>query len=584
MATEPKLEPVQPAKESGQDDYGKLRSLILGDDYESVITERIKSNETDRVAEVLPDAVAKRNAKDDSLSQQFSPLIQSSIDHAVNNNRRQFAQMIYPVIGPAVRKAVASALTEMIAKLNYLLKQSLTLSAVKGRFKAWRLGMSYGEYLILQNLHYQVEQVFLIHQETGLLITSLSSDQVIKKDPDMVSAMLTAISDFISDSFESTSADSKLNAIKFGDFTLLIERGPSAVVAIAVRGVVHQDVENQLQEVSEQVHEKYSDALETFNGEAKGFADVEDILESVLIHEEAINEEDTSVPWFSIIALGLLLVWGVVTGVNNAIMESKVSQVIAAIGETPGYQVLEHQLEDNQLTVAVIHAPGAKSIQQLQQQIDSQGFQLTFKNVLSELSSPTMLASILSQQYSAKFSVETAEAGFVLVARGTLTDAQVESLKSDSLVTSHFQSVRYEPIILSSSIESQYYAQFYSLLKTINNTAIHFDVGSVMVSPEESRALTSTIQNIKALSELAPQLKQKIHQIAIMGYADPLGDTTANLSLSKSRAEHIADMFKANGITESLIITWGMGAKDKSTVPDNLQRRVDIRIITESLE
>ena len=69
---------------------------------------------------------------------------------------------------------------------------------------AWRTGKSFAEVVLLNTLVYRVEQVFLIHAQTGLLLQHVVADAVTAQDADMVSGMLTAIRDFARDSFGGT--------------------------------------------------------------------------------------------------------------------------------------------------------------------------------------------------------------------------------------------------------------------------------------------------------------------------------------------------------------------------------------------
>ena len=76
----------------------------------------------------------------------------------------------------------------MLENFNQLLEQSLSPKSLRWRFDAWRTGRSYSELVLLNTLEYEVEQVFLIHQETSLLIQHVYSEFAEKKDPDMVSS------------------------------------------------------------------------------------------------------------------------------------------------------------------------------------------------------------------------------------------------------------------------------------------------------------------------------------------------------------------------------------------------------------
>ena len=86
--------------------------------------------------------------------------------------------------------------------MNQTLGRSFSAQGLKWRLEAWRTGKALREVVLLRTLVYRVEQVFLIHRETGLLLQHVSAGpRRASQDADMVSGMLTAIRDFVQDSF-----------------------------------------------------------------------------------------------------------------------------------------------------------------------------------------------------------------------------------------------------------------------------------------------------------------------------------------------------------------------------------------------
>ena len=74
-----------------------------------------------------------------------------------------------------------------------------------------------------RQLLYSVEQVFLIHRKSGLLLMHVAAKDSVLKDADMISGMLTAIQDFLSDSF--AEGGQELETVDAGGlFDLLGER------------------------------------------------------------------------------------------------------------------------------------------------------------------------------------------------------------------------------------------------------------------------------------------------------------------------------------------------------------------------
>lgn len=273
---------------TGNPDIIQLRQLLLGKDYDDLL--RIKSQFENseqysaHVADVIAEALTLRAEKDDALTQALNPVIEQSLHNTIHNDPKRLADLLYPIMGPAIRKSINQALSETLDHFNKVLEQSLSLQALRWRFDAWRTGQSYAQLVMMKSLVYQVEQVFLIHRESGLLIDHLVSESAISKDPDMVSGMLTAIQDFVKDSFD-VDHDEQLSNLKLGELTVLIEHAPHAVLALVVRGIVPSELQSQLHETIENVHRQYGRACRDFDGDTSHFAGISTLLKPCLMSQ-----------------------------------------------------------------------------------------------------------------------------------------------------------------------------------------------------------------------------------------------------------------------------------------------------------
>ena len=96
----------------------------------------------------------------------------------------------------------------------------------------------------------------------------------------MVSGMLTAIRDFVQDSFKVATTDS-LEALKVGELSVWIEPGPHAIVAAVIRGTAPPDFRGRLQEAVESIHLQFGEVLEAFDGDTAPLADAQEHARSV---------------------------------------------------------------------------------------------------------------------------------------------------------------------------------------------------------------------------------------------------------------------------------------------------------------
>ncbi len=204
----------------GKDDLSELRRLIVN---------------SDEVGEVLPDAIVQSSQKNNQLVKATLPIVEENIRQSVVRNPDILAEALYPAIGPTIRKAISEALNQMIQSLNQTLENSFSPKGLRWRFEAWQTGKSFAEVVLLHSLIYRVEEVFLIHRETGGLLQHASALKNVSEDVDMVSAMLTAIQDFAHDSFKE-SENATLDSLQLNELSVWIERSPDAILAGVIRG------------------------------------------------------------------------------------------------------------------------------------------------------------------------------------------------------------------------------------------------------------------------------------------------------------------------------------------------------------
>jgi len=271
---------------SQEESFTELRNLIVGPldaevhDVKTRLDDpRIRAKEISRV---LPDAIVRRAAVDDELVAALTPTVEKAVRFSVKRNLRVFADALFPVIGPAVRKAIAEALRAMMQSLNESLENAFSWQGMKWRWEAFRTRKPFSEIVLLHSIVYRVEQVFLIHKQTGLMLQHVVRIETDVQDADMVSSMLTAIRDFVADSFRVQDHDS-LETIRVGDLTVWIEQGPSAILAAVIRGIAPESFRAVLQRTIEKIHAQYDDALASFDGDTIIFESARPLLEDCLI-------------------------------------------------------------------------------------------------------------------------------------------------------------------------------------------------------------------------------------------------------------------------------------------------------------
>ena len=290
------------------------------------------------VGRVLPAAIAQAAARDERLGQVLAPALGSSVRRDPNT----LVDILHPLIGPAIGKSIDAK----FQRLNESLKYSLSWRGVKWRWEAWRTGVSFAEIVLKYTLVYRVEHVFLIHRHTSLLIAHAASQDATSQDPQLVSSMLAAIQDFVRNSFAEQQA---LNSLRLGELRVWSEPGSFATLVAVIRGNPPEQLHETFRSVLARIHAERPEALESFDGDSTGFADVEAALtDCVQLKQEKSRSAQKSFAWMLIGALAVALLglagtWGYQRWHDGRLWENFLARlraqpgiVITAIGERDG--------------------------------------------------------------------------------------------------------------------------------------------------------------------------------------------------------------------------------------------------------
>jgi hypothetical protein len=124
-----------------------------------------------------------------------------------------------------------------------------------------------------------IDEVFLIYQD-GCLIAHATRRLKPYYDETVLAAMLTAIQDFVKDSFRDQSMWG-LNRISFGEHEIAIERGEKVILAVVYLGDSMEDINTKMKRVIKKVEEKYKDTLEEWDGDIDNFRGVNDTIRTI---------------------------------------------------------------------------------------------------------------------------------------------------------------------------------------------------------------------------------------------------------------------------------------------------------------
>ncbi|MCB1877313.1 MAG: hypothetical protein KDH88_15175 [Chromatiales bacterium] len=294
----------------------ELREILLEEDRRDLAAIRRRVDDpavrAREMAEILPRALQISEAADDArLSAALQNPVTHCIKQTIQRDTQTFADALFPVMGPAIRRAISEALQGLVESINAAVESSLTPRGLRWRLEAWRTGSSYGSVALKHTLRYRVEQALLIHRVSGLLIDHVGVDDLPSKDNDAVAGMLLVVQDFVRDSFAPDSTDT-LETLELGDHFVWVVEGPYAILACVIRNAAPAELRTHLSEVLEDIHAEYGTALETYHGDRDRLPGLSLEMERVLLSERQNSEQaKAKSAWWPAVFLLLAVLGGV---------------------------------------------------------------------------------------------------------------------------------------------------------------------------------------------------------------------------------------------------------------------------------
>jgi len=289
----------------------ELRKMIIGLDNEDMKRLALFVNDPEafsaEISELLPNSIKLMLESGKISYDDLVPVFEIVLQDSIKKDPHSLASILFPIMMPAIRKAVSEDLKKMLDSLNSTLEHGFSPKRIGWRFQALFSGKTYAEIVLSNAFIFRVKQVFLIHKKSGLLLNDVVDTSLsVTKDADMVSSMLSAIKDFVQDSFD-VEQSNELNTINVGQFNIWIEQGPEAIIATIVEGDAPSSLREQMKEAIEKVHLKYSLELNKFEGDTEVFEKTEAYLESCLLSEQKETKKRKPI---TIIILFILIISG----------------------------------------------------------------------------------------------------------------------------------------------------------------------------------------------------------------------------------------------------------------------------------
>ena len=550
-------------QQRGATEFAALRQLLVGPERQQLdeLADRVEevAITPQTLADQLPEAIALSSSRDRQLGRALAPTVETALRESIRRNPREIATAIFPVLGPAIRKAIAETMAGLVRSINSAVEHSFSVQGLKWRLEAWRTGVRYPEVVIKHALLYRVEQVFLIHAETGLLLAHVTAPDLKVPDADLISGMLTAIQDFVRDSFRPGEGGT-LTGFTVGEHTVHVEAGPRALIAGVIRGQCPDAVPQRLAQTLEQIHLEYARPLVDFEGETAPFASttplLEENLETVLSTDHVADRGRMAwMRWVLPLAGVALVVAGFAT-----VSWLRWRRAVGLMQAEPGLVVVDASRSWRQWNFRGLKDPLARDPRAV---LTAGGF--TPRSITGEWKpylslDSAMVVARARQTLGAPVSATTVLAGDTLRVGGTVTVDLLRKLRDAPQISGvghvDLSSLR---VTLPAALET--------LRRGIESRRVLFEAGSSTVSDADGANLRALSATIRQLSDSVAAAGASL-TVDLIGRTDPTGSDATNQSLAQQRVDAVARQLTALGIPATTLNGRSVATLQPLRVPD----------------
>ena len=592
----------------GDDELVKLRELLFA--REITLLDRLcaavggKRQTAEMVSEVLAEALVLRGSKDHQLNMALGPVVDDILKASLRKRQHEFVNVLFPLMGPSIRKSIAETFRSMLVSFSKSMEMAFSWRGLRWRFQAWRSGKSFSEIVMLNTLVYRVEQIFFIHNDTGLVLSHLANEGVGSHDADMVSAMLTAIQDFVRDCFTS-GGEGDLESLQFGEFTIYIEKSSTAYLACVVRGTPPASLRQLLRETLELLLVEFEDQLEAFDGDTAPFSTAPRFLEGC-IQSHYIAEDESLPLWAKIFpVLAILLVAGVfgtnyyrnvqlaeqnfrIAEQNSRIAEQAelfrqhMQDSLSILRDEPGLMIIHVNEETRPWEILALKDPLARD-----------PLDVLRENNVATTDFWIKLVPFVS--YDASIVVRRAQTDIPLLdtvtmdidAEGTLYLRGAAPLSWIVQARDMARTIPGVKRVDTNGIHDPKMSRISELVSLIESAVIEFPLGKATPLEHHLDTLQKAVNALVELEHLATGMGFST-TLTIYGHADQVGSEKRNYEISQDRTRTVAAMLYAKGASIPIAM-YGMGSEypakgnpaatgRENAGDDQGSRRIELRV------
>jgi outer membrane protein OmpA-like peptidoglycan-associated protein len=555
------------------------------DQFESEINDlKFKLNDNQAKIEtyypIVTELLEKKIAEsEDEIANVFSPIISKALKNEISESREEIIDALYPIMGQTIKKYVSEAIKDVYYSINLKIDNALRRGIFSKKIKSKISGVSAADLILQGSFPFLINEIFLIHEKSGILISHVSSDPQPSADSDLISGMLTAIKDFVSDSFKSDAGEQNLYEIQYGDSKIILERGRYSYLAIVIKGNETAEFDDELEKLNSEIHKSYYKQLRDFNGEFTGLDGIKKPLYRFIskINTEQVATEtlEKPKPIFAYLLMAVLFIIIIIYSVINIpkyfqeiTLDEIITKKLMTISGLNINDIQWTQENSNYFLHGIVNSYNIRNkvdsifntIPEIKNTNNNLG--VLFFNFPADSITKNINATLINSGYNAISNIS-----FQTIEDKVIISGEVEKLEDKreiGFLISQVPGVR----IVENNLEftGQSNLTDEQALNLISNMKLYFDFGKTEINKN----------HIKQLDQVIPYIKDNNLELIVKGFSDVVGTSDTNLLFAKKRAINVVKYLSSRGIYEEKLKIENYILNDSITVNNN--RKVEIQV------
>jgi outer membrane protein OmpA-like peptidoglycan-associated protein len=498
-------------------------------------TRQDKGSMSHAIAPAIPMAISQQIiTSPDEVSDAFAPTMGRAIKKQIQLEENVIIDALYPIIGSTISKYLA----ETIRVINQQVEDTLSVKGIKRKISAKLQGVSEAELILKEALPFNIQAIFLIHKESGLIISDIQPQDEQRLESEMIAGMLTAIRSFANDCIQKYGNISELDAIDYGTSKITLEVAGYCYLAIVIQGEATKGFTEKIRDTLGKIVKDYGDSIEKFDGDLDSIPSQIHTMLSVLKDEITTTKDSKNKP-SPLVLLSLSLIsaifipWGIWQYHNGNIhsVENKATLALASTPELSVYRLTVEAEKGKLKLIGRVPNEFLKNKAEKIVQIVIPKWSINNQIIPVEIPADPILADaevkriteVLNQMDGVLISTQYTDDKVTIEGTvGRNTDLRIindafEQIPGVRLVSS---AVKIQPLQI--------------------NVRFYFDSSSANI---QSKDLNSKVGQVKVFLDQQPKKHLKI-----IGYSNSTGNSTGSQQLALARAKVVKQALITQGV------------------------------------